>query len=57
MRAGLDRAVPGLGLHRLQRHPRFPQPGQARVAQLMAGGVGQPGPAAGTGEDLIQAFG
>jgi hypothetical protein len=28
-RAGLDRGVPGLGLHRLQRHPGLAQPGQA----------------------------
>ena len=50
----LDRGVPGLGLHRLQRHPGLPQPGQARVPQLMAGRVLQPGPAAGAGQDLIQ---
>jgi hypothetical protein len=51
-----DRAVTGLGLHRLQRHPRLAQPGQAGVAQLMAGSRGQPGPLAGAGEDLVQAF-
>jgi hypothetical protein len=27
----LDRDVPGLGLHRLQRHPGFLQPGQIGV--------------------------
>jgi hypothetical protein len=37
-----------------RRHARFPQPGQARMPQLMAGRVVQPGPAAGTGQDLIQ---
>jgi hypothetical protein len=48
--------VPGLGLHRFQHHARFAQPGQARVPQLMAGRVFQPGPAAGAGQDLIQAL-
>ena len=52
----LDRAVPGLGLHRLQRHARLAQPGQAGVAQLMAGAALQPGPSAGAGDDLIEPF-
>jgi hypothetical protein len=51
-----DGPVPGLGLHRLQRHPRLTQPGQARVPQLMAGRVLQPSAAPGTGQDLIQPF-
>ena len=50
----LDRGVPGLGLDRLQRHPGFAQLGQAGMPQLMAGRPGQPGPAAGTVEDLVQ---
>ena len=32
----LDRQMPSLGLHRLQRHPGLTQPGQTRVPQLMA---------------------
>ena len=38
-----DRRVTGLGLDRLQRHPRFAKPGQTGVPQLMAGRVRQPG--------------
>jgi hypothetical protein len=38
-----DKGIPGLGLYRLQRHPSFPQSGQAGVPQLMAGRVLQPG--------------
>ncbi len=49
----LDRGVPGLGLDRLQRHPRLPQPGQAGVPQLVAGRMRQPGPGAGAVEDLV----
>ena len=52
----LDRAVPGLSLHRLQRHARLAQPGQTGVAQLMAGAALQPGPSAGAGDDLIQSL-
>jgi hypothetical protein len=33
--SGLDRGVPSLRLHRLQRHPGLAQPGQAGVAQLV----------------------
>ena len=50
----LDRGVPGLGLHRLQRHPGLPQPGQAGVPQLVAGRVLQPGPAPGAVQDLVE---
>ena len=49
--------MPGLSLHRLQRHPRFPQPGQAGVAQLVAARVLQAGPPPRGREDLIQAPG
>ena len=40
-------------LHRLQRHPSFPQPGQAGMAQLMAGRVPQPRPAPRGSQDLV----
>lgn len=53
---GLDRAVPGLGLNRLERHPGLAQPGQAGVAQLVAGGVLQPGQYLRRGQDLVQPF-
>jgi hypothetical protein len=33
----LVRPVPGLGLHRHQRHGGFPQPGQAGAAKLVTG--------------------
>jgi hypothetical protein len=49
--------MPGLSLHRLQRHPGFPQPGQAGVAQLVAARVLQAGPPPRGREDLIQALG
>ena len=52
----LDRAVPGLGLHRLQRHACLAQPGQAGVAQLMTGAPLEPGPSTGAGDDLIEPF-
>ena len=51
---GLDRGVPGLGLHRLECHPGLPQPGQTGVPQLVAGRVRQPGATSGTGEHLVQ---
>lgn len=35
--SGLDEPVPGLGLHRFQRHAGLTQPGQKGVAELMAG--------------------
>ena len=50
----LDRGVTGLGLDGLQRHARFPQPGETGVAQLVAGCPLQPGTAPGPVEDLIQ---
>ena len=53
----LDRGVPGLGLHRLQRHPGFPQPGQAGMAQLVAGRVVQAGPPPRGSQDLIGSLG
>ena len=53
----LDRRVPGLGLDRLQRHPRFAQPGQTGMPQLMTGRVREPGTAARTVEDFIDAIG
>ena len=46
----LDVAVPGLGLHRLQRHARFTEPGQTGVPQHVAGHPAEPGAAAGTAE-------
>ncbi len=52
----LDRGVPGLGLDRLQSHPRFAQPGQTGVPQLVAGRVREPGPPACTVEDFIDAI-
>ena len=39
---GLDRGVPGLGLHRLQAHPGFAQLGQAGMPQLVAGAWASP---------------
>src|SRR5215475_10579037 len=51
---GLDRGMPGLGLHRLQAHPGLAQLSQAGVPQLVTGRVLDPRPAAGTVEDLIQ---
>ena len=50
---GLDRGMPGLGLHRLQRHPSFAEPGQARVPQLMAGRMLQASPPPCRSQDLI----
>lgn len=51
---GLDRGMPGLGLDRFQGHPGLAEPGQTGVAQFVAGGMLQPGPATGAGEDLIE---
>ena len=45
--------MPGLGLHRLQRHTGLPQPGQAGVAQLVARRVRQPRAAPGGDQDLV----
>ena len=53
---GLDRGMAGLGLHRLQRHPGLPQPGQAGVPQLMTGRVRETGAAPGTGQHLVQSL-
>ena len=50
----LDRCMAGLSLDRLQRHPGLPEPGQAGVPQLVAGGVGQTRPVPGALEDLVQ---
>ena len=47
----------GLGLQRLDGHLRLPQPGEASVAQLVAGAVDQPRPGPGAGEDLVEALG
>ena len=49
----LDRAVPGLGLHGLQRHACFTQPGQAGMPQLVTRAALQTGPVSGAVEDLI----
>ena len=51
---GFDRAVPGLGLDRLQRHPGLAQPGEAGVPQLVAGQMLDPGAPSGAGDDLVQ---
>src|SRR5215218_6317622 len=53
----LDRAVPGLGPDRLKRHPRFAEPGEAGVTQLMTGQLLDAGPGAGAGHDLVQTRG
>ena len=54
---GLDRGVPGLGLHGFECHAGLPEPGQAGVAQLVAGRVREAGAASGAGEDLVQSLG
>lgn len=51
-----DRAVTGLGLDCLQRHPGFAQPSEAGVAQLVAGGVLESGSITGGHDDLIEPF-
>ena len=51
---GFDRAVPGLGLDRLQRHPGLTQPGETGMPQLMTGQVLDPGATPGSGDDLIE---
>ena len=43
-----------LGLHRFERHPGFPQPGQAGMPQLVTGRAGKPCPRACAVEDFIQ---
>jgi hypothetical protein len=53
----LDRGVAGLGLHRLQRHPGLPQPGQASVPKLMAGRVVQASSPPRRSQDLIHPLG
>jgi hypothetical protein len=53
---GLDRGVPGLGLHRLQRHPGLPESGQAGVAQLVAGRMREAAAAPRTGQHLVQSL-
>jgi hypothetical protein len=53
----LDRGMPGLGLHRLQRHAGLAQPGQAGVPQLVTGRVLQASAATGAFEDLVQPVG
>src|SRR5450759_3957165 len=40
---GADRAVAGLGLDRLDGHPRFAESGEAGVTQLVAGAVAETG--------------
>ena len=44
----------GLSLDRFQRHPRFAQPGQAGVAQLMTGRVFEPGAGLRAPHDLFE---
>ena len=51
---GFDRAVPGLGLDRLQRHPGLAQPGETGVPQLMTGQMFDPGAPSGAGDDLVE---
>src|SRR3546814_10635051 len=52
-----DRAVTGLGLERLDSHAALTEPGEARVAQLMAGAMDQPGPGPGCGEHGVEPVG
>jgi len=51
---GLDRAVASLCLDRLERHAGLSQPGEAGMAQLMAGQVLDASAGAGAGHDLIE---
>ena len=46
--------MPGLCLDRLECHPGFTEPGEARVAHLVAGCVCQPGTGPGTIQHLIK---
>ena len=50
-----DRAVSGLGLDGFDGHARLAQSGEAGVAQLVAGAVGQTGPHPGGADDLVEA--
>ena len=45
---------PAWACKRLHGHARLPQPGQTRVAQLVAGAMRQTGPGPGAGDDLVQ---
>ena len=46
----------GLGLEGLEGHARFPQSGQAGVAELVTGAMGEPGPLPRRRHDLVEAF-
>ncbi len=50
----LDGTVPSLSLHGLECHPGFPQPGQAGVAQLVAGQMIDPSALTGSTDDLVE---
>ena len=50
----LDRAVPGLSLDRFERHPCFAQPGETRVAQLVAGDPLELSSSTGARHDLVE---
>src|SRR3546814_18560217 len=52
-----DRAVTGLGLERLASHAALPAPGYARLAQLMAGAMDQPGPVPAAGSSGVRPAG
>ena len=49
-----DGAVSGLGLDGFDGHARLAQPGEAGVAQLVAGAVAQTGPHPGGADDLVE---
>jgi hypothetical protein len=53
----LDRDVPGLGLDGFERHARLPQPGEAGVSELVAGGPLESGTLAGAQEDRLHSLG
>ena len=50
---GIDVAVPGLSLHRLERHASLTETGQTSVAQHVAGQMVDAGASTGATDDLV----